>query len=191
MGALHSLELFKANRPLGMSLSPRASASDRSRREDRVAPLRLPRAGWVRAPRTSAPGSQGKGAVAAGRACSQGKQLSLQEGSSHSPRGSLPLPSHMSPPSPSHATCSRALPFMLICFPLQKDLLSSLRSATSRPHAAVTHPLVPQTPPKTAWLREDGKPMQKANAPKSPWCTAQKQYFIHYCHDGAQKMFEA
>lgn len=66
MGALHNPEPFKVNRPLGMSLSPRVRARDRSKRDNHVAPLCFSRAGWVCPPQTSALGSQGKGAMAAG-----------------------------------------------------------------------------------------------------------------------------
>lgn len=44
-----------------------------------MALLGLPRAGWVCTPQTGAPGSQRRGAVVAGGACGQGKELSLQE----------------------------------------------------------------------------------------------------------------
>lgn len=44
-----------------------------------MALLGLPRAGWVCTPQIGAPGSQRRGAVVAGGACGQGKELSLQE----------------------------------------------------------------------------------------------------------------
>lgn len=155
MGNLHNLEPFKANCPLGMSLSPRARASDRSRRDDRMAPLRLPEQAGC-APLEPVPrGARGKGPWQQAGHAAEGKRCRCK-------RSSLAAPSHMFPPSPSYATCSQALPFMLICFALQKYSLSSFRSATSCPHAARLNsssdtPAVLQTPPKAVWLQEDGK----------------------------------
>lgn len=78
-GALHNLEPFKANHPTGMSLSLGVRLSDRGRRDDHMALLGLPRAGWVCTPQIGAPGSPRRGAVLAGGACGQGKELSLQK----------------------------------------------------------------------------------------------------------------
>lgn len=171
-----------------MSLSPRARASDRSRSGDRLAPPCLPRAGWLYVPRTGSTGSQGKGAVAAGRARSQGKSCGCKGAHSPQERSLCPLTSPLHPfPRGTH---SQALPFMLI---YKKDCLSSFRSASSCPHAARLNSGTPAAlpmPPKAAWFREDGKPTQKANSLKSPWSAAQKQHFICYCRDGSQKMFE-
>lgn len=171
-----------------MSLSPRGRARNRSSRGDRLASPCLPRAGWLGIPRTGSTASQGKGAVAAGRACSQGKSCGCKSAHSPQDRSLCPLTSPLHPFP--HGTHSQALPFMFV---YKKDRLSSFRSAPSCPHAARLNgdtPAILPMPPKAAWVREDGKPMQKANSLKPPWSTAQKQHFVRYCRDGSQKMFE-
>lgn len=114
-GALQDPEPFKANCPLGMSLSqgPKHTTEAGEMATGHSAAPSQSRLSVHSSNRC--PGSQRKGFVAAGRACSQGQGLSLQ-------RESLPPvfgpfgPSHTSPPPLSH-TCSQAgckFPFMKI-----------------------------------------------------------------------------